>query len=198
MSDLVEMGRRAARHLAATGLCEMTPGLTEAEFARVEAEFGFSFAPEHRAFLAEGLPLGEIQAEPGVIVAPRPWPDWRDGDPEDLRRRLDRPVRSIMERVEDGGWDLRFGPFPDDRRSGIAAARAFLAGAPQMVPVFSHRYLPAGADYPAHPVLSMWDTDIICYGTNLDGYIRREFGKPDDDEPWPPHTTIPVWSDLLY
>jgi hypothetical protein len=43
-------------------------GLTDAEFDAVEHEFGFTFAPDHRAFLAAGMPTG------------RGWPDWRDPD----------------------------------------------------------------------------------------------------------------------
>jgi hypothetical protein len=34
-----------------------------------------------------------------------------------------------------------------------------------MVPVYSHRYLPAGRGTYGQPVLSMHQTDIIFYGT---------------------------------
>ncbi|XVV05634.1 hypothetical protein ACQPW3_09675 [Actinosynnema sp. CA-248983] len=46
------------------------PGLTDAELVAVEDRFGFEFADDHRACLAEVLPTG-----PG-------YPDWRSGDPE--------------------------------------------------------------------------------------------------------------------
>ncbi|MFJ8963949.1 hypothetical protein ACIRG5_31625 [Lentzea sp. NPDC102401] len=40
--------------MAELGCCEIAPGLTDAEFARIEAEHGFEFADDHRAFLAVG------------------------------------------------------------------------------------------------------------------------------------------------
>ena len=39
-----------------------------------------------------------------------------------------------------------------------------------------HRYLPAGRGNYGHPVLSIYQTDIIVYGTDLADYIDNEFG----------------------
>lgn len=61
-------------------------------------------------------------------------------------------------------------------------ARQMLAQAPTMVPVYGHRYLPAGRGTWGHPVLSMYQTDIICYGADLVDYINREFSY--DPPPW--------------
>ncbi|PNX89224.1 hypothetical protein L195_g045341, partial [Trifolium pratense] len=36
---------------------QLQQGLSEAEFARIEAEFGFVFPPDLRAILAAGLPV---------------------------------------------------------------------------------------------------------------------------------------------
>ncbi|MCH82513.1 hypothetical protein A2U01_0003321, partial [Trifolium medium] len=44
---------------------EVQPGLSDAEFARAEAEFGFVFPPDLRAILAAGMPIGAG------------FPDWR-------------------------------------------------------------------------------------------------------------------------
>jgi hypothetical protein len=57
MLDGVAAGRTAAARLAATGQVKFGPGLTDAEINRIEAEFAFEFAADHRAFLATGLPL---------------------------------------------------------------------------------------------------------------------------------------------
>jgi hypothetical protein len=53
----------AARRLARISCCEIGPGLTESEFARIEQEHGFEFADDHRAFLAAGLPLNRPAVE---------------------------------------------------------------------------------------------------------------------------------------
>ena len=44
-------------HLRAAGVAVL-PGLTDAELARAEAEFGFAFPPDLRAVLALGVPSG--------------------------------------------------------------------------------------------------------------------------------------------
>ena len=48
-----------------------------------------------------------------------------------------------------------------------------------MIPVYAHRYLPAGRGTYGHPVLSIYQTDIIIYGTDLADYIDREFGSAE-------------------
>lgn len=60
-------GEEAARRLARAGQHEIGPGLTCAEFTRIEQDYGFEFADDHRAFLAAGLPLNP----PGTQE--RPW-----------------------------------------------------------------------------------------------------------------------------
>lgn len=57
MDGGVSLGIAAARRLAEPGCREIAPGSTDAEFARIEAEWGLEFADDHRAFLAAGLPV---------------------------------------------------------------------------------------------------------------------------------------------
>ncbi|WP_242910452.1 hypothetical protein [Actinomadura terrae] len=193
------LGARAARRLAATGLWRIEPGLTGAEFSRVEREFGFEFSDDHRAFLAAGLPAGSPPPEPGVSQSAAPWPDWRGGDPDELRARLDWPVDGVLFDVGHGYWDDGWGDRPDDEAEALVRARRGLAVVPRMVPVFGHRYLPAGRGTSGHPVLSMHQTDIIYYGTDLDDYIRREFDDSDPgiDADWVPTAVVPFWRDFL-
>jgi hypothetical protein len=91
--EAARLGEEAARRLARTGRCEIGPGLTEAEFARIERDYGFEFADDHRAILAAGLPLG--LPAPGQERSP--WPDWCDGDPGELRERLSRRQRGAAD-----------------------------------------------------------------------------------------------------
>jgi hypothetical protein len=193
------LGRCAAHYLAQTGLWQIEPGLTDVEFARVEREFGFEFSEDHRAFLAAGLPTGFIPPEPGVSRDPRPWPDWRNDDPDDLRERLTWPVDGVLFDVGHGYWNDAWGERPDDRAEAIRTAHLKLDEVPRMVPIFSHRYLPAGRGTYGHPVLSMHQTDIIFYGTDLYDYIQREFdeSRPGIDADWAPPEVVPFWRDFL-
>ncbi|WP_204296787.1 hypothetical protein [Actinoplanes campanulatus] len=67
---------------------------------------------------------------------------------------------------------------------------------PTLVPVYGHRYLPAGAGGHGHPVLSVYQTDIIYYGVDLLDYLHREFGTaPAGSSADDPQATAPFWRD---
>ena len=68
-----------------------------------------------------------------------------------------------------------------------------------MVPVYAHRYLPAGRGSFGHPVLSMWQTDVIYYGLDLADYMHQEFDevRGEADDSWNPRATSFFWRDLL-
>ena len=199
-SDARRLGEEAARRLALTGRHEIGPGLTDAEFARIERDYGFEFADDHRAFLAAGLPL----KTPAPYERRNPWPDWRDGDPGDLRKRLDAPVEGALFDVQYNDlWHPSWGQRPADMSTALSTARRHLARAPKMIPVWGHRYLPAGRGTYGHPVLSIHQTDILMFGTDLAEYIAIEFLRrsmiPDLTTPpdWTPPPMVPFWSDFL-
>jgi hypothetical protein len=193
-SNAVSVGERAARYLA--GVAARVPGLrfeaglTDAELDAVEARFGFAFAADHRAFLASVLPVGLR------------WPDWRAGDEGDLRRRLGWPVEGVLFDVEHSRvWFDDWGPRPPTTEQAVVVARARLAEVPQLVPVYSHRYLPSGRTSVGHPVLSVYQTDVIYYGTDLIDYIHQEFAAGAavhrGDPRWRPRATVAFWRDLI-
>ncbi|MCE7007401.1 hypothetical protein LWC34_31970 [Kibdelosporangium philippinense] len=95
------LGSEAARRLERVGCVDIQPGLTDAEFATIERRYGFEFASDHRAFLAEGLPVRTV-GDDAREHAGWGWPDWRDGDPETLWQQLDHPVDVVLDAVRDG------------------------------------------------------------------------------------------------
>ncbi|NUV69862.1 hypothetical protein G6W57_22370 [Streptomyces sp. CAI-121] len=203
--DGVRAGERAARRLAELGVCVLEPGLSDAEFDRIEAEYGIVFAPGHRGFLAAGLPVGRA-APPEEGESPRnPWPDWRDGDPDVIREWLGWPVEELLFSVEHGWWlpGGRWGQRPADPAEAVAAARAALASVPTLIPLHGHRYLAAAgagkAVAPGRAVLSVVGADTIHYGRDLAEWVEREFGDPGSDRAWPEPAAgdrVPFWSDL--
>lgn len=89
---------------------------------------------------------------------------------------------------------------PAGRDEALETARLKLAQVPRLVPVFGHRFLPAGRGDFGHPVMSVWQTDIICYGMDLAEYIHQEFGGPGPDRPDEhrnPVATVAFWRDFL-
>jgi hypothetical protein len=184
------LGEEAARRLLARRP-DVRPGLSDAELDRAEQRYGFEFADDHRAFLRVCLPLGGGR-----------WPDWRNGDPADLRDKLGWPVEGVLFDVEHNAfWHRTWGERPASPAAAVEVARERLAAVPTMVPVYSHRYLPAGRGSSGHPVLSMYQTDIIYYGIDLVDYVYQEFsagpGIRRDDPRWEPRATVPFWRDLV-
>ncbi|GAA4304985.1 hypothetical protein GCM10023086_22520 [Streptomyces venetus] len=165
---------------------EVERGMSERELDHVEERWGFRFAPEHRTLLGAGLPTGSR------------WPDWRDGDPEDLAERLAWPVDGVLFDVEHNAfWHPDWEPRPAGPQEALEVARTYLAKVPVMVPICSHRYLLADPDRTGTPVLSMYQTDIICYGTDLVDYFHHEFGRPVPTPEGHQDATIPFWSYFL-
>jgi hypothetical protein len=175
------LGRLAARLLTSHGIT-MAPGLTDHEIDRAEREFGFSFADDHRALLAAGLPVGDK------------WPDWRDPDDE-LADQLRWPIDGVLYDVaRNDYWYPEWGVRPDEVEDAVTTADSWLAMAPRMVPVYGHRYLPAGVGSYGHPVLSMWQTDVIVYGADLADYVEHEqAGRPVGDAA----VSVEFWRDLV-
>ncbi|GGL45799.1 hypothetical protein [Nocardia jinanensis] len=199
----IRLGREAAARLAELGCCEIRPGLTDSEFGRIEMRYGFEFADEHRAFLAAGLPVRDSDEDDAEWETwKKPWPDWRDGAPEDLQRHLDWPVDAAIWQVEqERYWPRGWSERPADPVEAVARARQRLQGVPPLVPVYAHRFLPAGRGSWGHPVLSVWQLgDIICYGGDLNVWVRLEFTDVGDDwrsEQWKSRVTVPFWRDYL-
>ncbi|MEV6976407.1 hypothetical protein [Kitasatospora sp. NPDC093806] len=190
------LGAEAARLLRAAACCTIEPGLTDDEFDRIEARYGIRFADDHRAFLAAGLPVA-MPPQDGATWQ-QPWPDWRNGDPDDLRHRLAWPVDGVLSSVEHGYWHDSWGPRPTDPATAHATAAEHLAAVPRLLPLYAHRFLPEGPGTHGHPVLSIWGTDIIYYGENLPEYIRTEF-EDDYQHPagWDPVATVAYWRDFV-
>jgi hypothetical protein len=158
------LGLDAAERLARLGVVTIGPGLRDDELSQVEFRFGVEFADDHRAFLSAGLPLGER------------WPDWRTGDAEQLLRRLRQPVEGVLFDVaKNEFWYAPWGPRPDNPAEALELAGRRLSDVPALIPVYGHRCLPSGHGTFGYPVLSVMQTDIIVYGSDLLDYMVREF-----------------------
>lgn len=184
LDDGARIGVAASRRLAELSAVTMAAGLTDDELARIEGDFGFEFADDHRSFLSCALPLGES------------WPDWRSAPRRSLHQRLRLPTDGILFAVEwQEFWGAGWGVRPARMKDALRSANYHLARAPQLVPVHSHHYLPAGRGRHGHPVLSVYQADVNCCGSDLFDYVECEFGRVEPG-PAPPTPTVEFWSDL--
>ncbi|KAK3416189.1 hypothetical protein EUGRSUZ_H02035 [Eucalyptus grandis] len=149
---------QAMTHLRSSGV-QVQPGLSEADFARAEAEFGFSFPPDLRAVLSAGLPVG-----PG-------FPNWRAAAGParlHLRASLDLPTASVSLQ-----WPAtRSGPM-----LGPEAAR------PGEVPP-AHCYIPSAPSLAGNPIFFVDEHRVFCCGSDLSDFFHREsLFRSSDYEP---------------
>jgi hypothetical protein len=90
---------------------------------------------------------------------------------------LDWPQHGLLFDVENNTfWPESWGPRPDDASRALEVAREQFVAWPKLVPLYSHRYLPAAPSAVGAPVFSVYQTDVIYYGANLVDYIHAEFG----------------------
>ncbi|MFF0142593.1 hypothetical protein ACFYRN_39945 [Streptomyces sp. NPDC005227] len=197
--NAARLGTEAARRLRQADCCTMEPGLSDDEFDRIEAEYGIQFSGDHRAFLTAGLPVSSPPQDGAAWD--KPWPDWRNGTPSDLRSHLAWPTNGILTEVEHGYWHVSWGRRPTATSAALTAAEELLTAVPQLIPIYAHRFLPAGSETygHGHPVLSIWQgTDIIYYGEDLAEYISHEFEEGHEHpETWNPRATVAFWRDFV-
>ncbi|MES2947650.1 MAG: SMI1/KNR4 family protein [Pseudomonadota bacterium] len=141
-----------------------SPGLTPSEFSAAEARYGFKFPPDLRRFLAFAVPTGEK------------FPDWRNVDSLFLLEAFSRPLEGLWFDVKQNSlWLPEWGPKPVDDATAYRRLSELVQAAPTLIPVQGHRYLPCRPCEAGNPVLSVHQSDIICYGLNLEDYFQNEY-----------------------
>lgn len=164
---------------------EFSAGLTETELRSAEKRLGVPFPPDLRGLLAHAAPRG-----PQFV-------DWRDPGSDRIAERLAWPADSLGFDIEHSGfWLSRWGERPEALEDAKAIARDQVLGAPLLIPIYGHRYLPADPCTAGNPIFSVYQTDIIYYGNDLPAYLQAEFGVPNPwDVPEKPRE-IELWSYL--
>ncbi|XAR73987.1 hypothetical protein NMG60_11008132 [Bertholletia excelsa] len=151
-------------HLKNSGI-KVQPGLSDAEFARAEAEFGFAFPPDLKAVLAAGLPVG-----PG-------FPDWRSTGSArlHLRASIDLPIAAISFHIARNAlWSKSWGPRPVDPEKALKIARNAIKRAPLLIPIFNHCYIPCNPCLAGNPIFFVDENRIFCCGYDLSDFFDRE------------------------
>jgi len=122
------------------------------------------------------------------------FPDWRSGDEEELREWLDEPRRGVLFDVEHTGfWLEEWGPRPGSLDEALRVVSKLVEAAPRLIPNFGHRMMPDEPHLQGNPVFSVHQTDIIFYESNLEVYLRREFGLGDLDPGFGNAAPIRFW-----
>ena len=168
---------------------EFAPGLTESEVQRAEKSYGLTFPPDLRMLLNFALPIG------------KDWPNWREIHSPAIWKMLKWPYEGMCFDIEHNAfWPQKWGPRPVDLTECFTVAKQRLDTAPNLIPIFGHRYLPDRPGIEGNPVLSVHQTDIIHYGRDLCNYFKNEFHYyfgTAEYEIVGPIRRIEFWSDII-
>lgn len=149
--------------LASAGVA-FAPGLMPKELSAAETRFGFTFPPDLRAFLSNAMPVGAK------------FPNWRNLDDPSLASTFSWPLDGLWFDVKQNSlWLQSWGPRPADDTAAFEQLKILVRAAPTLIPIQGHRYLPSSPTEEGNPVLSVYQSDIICYGLNLEDYFRNEY-----------------------
>jgi hypothetical protein len=179
----------SAQAVLVTAGVEIDTGLTSEEFTSIEARFRFQFPDDLREFLSIGLPIS------------RGWIDWRHAEEKTIRERMGWPFEGMCFDISNNAfWLEEWGRRPSDLKDAIEIARQAYQQAPVLIPIHSHRYIPTLPREPGNPIFSVYQTDIIYYGSDLMDYLQNEFlyhfGRSTYTITGTPRQ-IPFWSALV-
>ena len=157
-------------------------GYTQLELDAAQEKYGLVFPPDLIALFRERRPVLGY--------------DWRS-DEKEIREMLAWPLEGLLFDVEnDDLWWSEWGDKPDTTQERAEVVEKVVQQAPKLIPLVSHRYLPAEPNETGNPVFSVHQSDIIYYGSDLPNYFEREFGDPR--RPLPPHIKrVRFWSELV-
>lgn len=152
---------------------EIARGLTDEELCKIEGHFAFTFPPDLKAILQEGLPVGAG------------FPDWRSGSFKQLRLLLNLPITGIAYEVARGRfWLKHWGPKPSNTEEAVSIARSALKKAPILIPVYRHCYIPSSPNLAGNPIFFVRQQEVFYCGFDLaDFFEKQDFVLPDCELP---------------
>jgi len=173
---------------------QLEPGLSDKEIQNIEVRFQFRFPPDLRLLFQMVLPVSEK------------FYHWRKAlvdakTAEKISGMLDWPRDGILFDVEHNNFwvhhDLpdvpTWGPKPETLEKQLDIAKTHIASYPKLIPIYSHRYIPETPHEKGNPVFSVYQTDIIYYGSCLANYFLNEL--ENRNELSQEIKRVPFWSD---
>ncbi|GMI67992.1 hypothetical protein HRI_000468500 [Hibiscus trionum] len=117
------------------------PGLTDREFSSIQSTFHFTFPPDLRSILQEGLPVHPS------------FPNWRSSSPHQLNILLNLPLLSLSKNIQlHNFWSPSWGTKPSNPNEALALVKNLFTAAPLLVPIYRNCYIPSTPNVAGNPV----------------------------------------------
>jgi hypothetical protein len=158
-------------------------GLEEAQIDEIEIKYSIWFTLEHRAFLKvlhtldRKKPLTEdhvFETPDGVLITEKSmFYNWLTDDGE-IRMMLHWPYKTILHDVLKSTWLDSWGEILQSPLERERIFAEWYKQAPELLPLYAHRFLISEPQQGGNPVLSVWGADTIVYGWDLRSYLLSE------------------------
>ncbi|KAK1440658.1 hypothetical protein QVD17_06487 [Tagetes erecta] len=144
----------------------VTQGLTQTELSAIESTFNFSFPPDLRSILIEGLPIGQG------------FPNWRSSSPQQLHILINLPIFGLCKQVSGQNfWYNGWGDRPKENDDAVELAKLMLERSPVLVPVYRNCYIPTDPCLSGNPVFYVDGLDVKLCSYDIVGLFQQiEFG----------------------
>ncbi|KAL7231596.1 hypothetical protein ACSBR2_009765 [Camellia fascicularis] len=154
--------KKVIEHLESCNV-PIAEGLTDDEFSAVESQFNFTFPPDLRSILQEGLPVG-----PG-------FPNWRSSSSQQLEILTNLPILSLCKQVSiHNFWAHSWGDQPNDTNEAVQLAKRFLKNkSPNLVPIYRHCYIPSSPNLAGNPIFYVHGADVRLASFDVAGFFHR-------------------------
>ncbi|XP_076919461.1 uncharacterized protein LOC143580258, partial [Bidens hawaiensis] len=127
-------------------------GLTNKELSTIESTFNFSFPPDLRSILHEGLPIGQG------------FPNWRSSSHQQLDILVNLPILGICKEVcRKKFWFCHWGDRPEEDEEAVGLAKRWLKRSPVLVPVYRNCYTPTIPCVHGNPIFYVHGSEVrVC------------------------------------
>lgn len=138
-------------------------GLTQQELTHIESTHRFSFPPDLRSILREGLPVGQG------------FPNWRASSEQQLDILINLPILGLCKEVHRRKfWHKKWGHRPKDDDHAVDLAKGYLKKypVPVLVPVYRNCYVPASPCLSGNPVFYIDGLDVKVCSYDVVGFFK--------------------------
>ena len=165
--------------------------LTKEEIYRIEGIYSIKFPESLCKFYSLGVPISED--ENGFPC----WTDFSEANIAKIKERIQAPFNWLLLDVKKGFWLSNWGKRAEPINEAIEQFTEVAMKAPQLIPLYSHRYMPQFNGMDDIPVISAVGRDIIYYGSNLYEYLYNEFLSNGHFIVNKNCMYVPFWSDII-
>ncbi len=142
-------------------------GLTNDEIKKIEQTYDIKFPKSLREMYQIALPISKSFYN---------WRNFNEANVKKIKDMIKWPLEGVLFDLENNNfWDDNWGEKPLDLLYAKQKCIEEMQKVPKLIPIYGYRYIPIMNEVDEPPIFSVYQTDVIYYGINLENYFRIEF-----------------------